>query len=144
MVCGFELTDVDWSNQDVNKIVEFFSKKFDVQDKEIARQCDELVQKDDVIARQGDTIAQLQDRIKQLEEEVAQTKSRRHGGKKPRKYNTRKYKDYPHQHAPRDRPDNSDSYKFHTIQQVADIAFCPTCGKQLADTANIQLTQMCQ
>lgn len=128
MVCGFELTDVDWSNQDVNKIVEFFSKKFDVQDREIARQGDMIAQKDD-------TIAQLQDRIKQLEEEVTQTKSRRYGGKKSRTYNTRKYKDYPHQHTPRNRPDNSDSYKFHMIQQVADIAFCPTCGKQLADTA---------
>ncbi len=101
--------------------MEFFSKKFDVQDREIA-------QKDD-------TIAQLQDRIKQLEEEVTQTKSRRYGGKKSRSYNIRKYKDYPHQHTPRNRPDNSDSHQFRTIQQVADIVFCPTCGKHLADTA---------
>ncbi|MXX21068.1 MAG: IS66 family transposase [Cenarchaeum sp. SB0661_bin_35] len=130
MICGFELTDVDWSNQDVNKIVEFFSKKFDVQDREIAQQGDMIAQKDDVIA-------QLQDRIKQLEKEVTQTKSRGHHSKKSRSYNTRKYKDYPHQRTPRDRPGNFDSHQFHTIQQVADIAFCPICGKQLADTANI-------
>lgn len=37
VVCRFELTDIDWPNQDVSRIVEFFSKKFDVQDKEIAR-----------------------------------------------------------------------------------------------------------
>ncbi|MXY60984.1 MAG: hypothetical protein F4Y82_02560 [Cenarchaeum sp. SB0665_bin_23] len=82
-----------------------------------------------MIAQKDDVIAQLQDRIKQLEKEVTQTKSRGHHSKKSRSYNTRKYKDYPHQRTPRDRPGNSDSHQFHTIQQVADIAFCPICGK---------------
>ena len=89
MVCGFELTDIDWSNQDVGRIMEFCNKKFDVQDKEIARQRDELVQKDDIIV-------QLQDRVKQLEEEALRGKSRGSGSKKPRQYNTRQYKNYPH------------------------------------------------
>ena len=52
MNCGFELTDIDWSNQDIN-VVEFFSKKFNAQDREIAMQGNALAQKDDIIVQKG-------------------------------------------------------------------------------------------
>lgn len=132
MVSEFEFADIDWSNQDINEVVDFFTKKFNIQEKEItrredqlARQEDQLAQKDDVIAQlqdmitqQADMITQQADRIKQLEGEVTQMKSRGRRSSGSRSYNMRQYKDYPHQPSKRSRPDNLDSCKFYTTQQV--------------------------
>ncbi|MYG32506.1 MAG: hypothetical protein F4202_00645 [Cenarchaeum sp. SB0677_bin_16] len=111
MINKFEFADIDWSNQDINEVVDFFTKKFNIQEKEITRREDQLAQKDDVIAQQAD-------RIKQLEGEVTQMKSRGRRSSGSRSYNMRQYKDYPHQPSKRSRPDNLDSCKFYTTQQV--------------------------
>ncbi|MXZ93479.1 MAG: hypothetical protein F4Z11_03125 [Cenarchaeum sp. SB0666_bin_15] len=111
MVSEFEFADIDWSNQDINEVVDFFTKKFNIQEKEITRLGDQLAQKYDVIAQQAD-------RIKQLEGEVTQMKSRGRRSSGSRSYNMRQYKDYPHQPSKRSRPDNLDSCKFYTTQQL--------------------------
>ncbi|MYG32626.1 MAG: hypothetical protein F4202_01280 [Cenarchaeum sp. SB0677_bin_16] len=136
MVSEFEFADIDWSNQDINEVVDFFTKKFNIQEKEITRREDQLAQKDDVIAQLQDMITQQADRIKQLEGEVTQMKSRGRRSSGSRSYNMRQYKDYPHQPSKRSRPDNLDSCKFYTTQQTVDIKFCPTCGERLADKAS--------
>ena len=37
MINKFEFADIDWSNQDINEVVDFFTKKFNIQEKEITR-----------------------------------------------------------------------------------------------------------
>ncbi|MYC79954.1 MAG: hypothetical protein F4W68_05620 [Cenarchaeum sp. SB0661_bin_35] len=111
MISEFEFADIDWSNQDINKVVDFFTKKFNIQEKEITRLEDQLAQKYDVIAQQAD-------RIKQLEGEIMQMKFRGRRSSGSRSYNMRQYKDYPHQPSKRSRPDNLDSCKFYTTQQL--------------------------
>ncbi len=57
MISGFEITDIDWNNPDVIKILEFFNKRFDAVEKENT---------------------QLKDKIKQLEDENLKLKTKRH------------------------------------------------------------------
>ncbi|MYB47554.1 MAG: hypothetical protein F4W68_00645 [Cenarchaeum sp. SB0661_bin_35] len=65
-----ESVDEDWSNLDINEVIEFFSKKFKMQERVTARQDGQLAQNDDVIAQQKDMIVRLKGRIKQLEGQI--------------------------------------------------------------------------
>lgn len=117
MIHGFEFRDVNLSSWDVSKLVEFFSKKFNVQ-KEITWQYDQTAHESDIET--------------QSEEESARTKPYGRRGKR----HQRRYKDYQHQDSLRVKTDNPDLDKFRTIRQTVDIKFCPTCSKPLADRHN--------
>ena len=64
---------------------------------------------------------------------TSQGKTRKRGGGSSRGYNVRKYKECPHQHTKKSKPNYTDLYKFPTVQKVVDLTFCPTCGSALSN-----------
>ena len=132
-----DLFDIDWSDKDVDYLVEVFGKKFSQMEAE----------KDAIIAQQEDKITQQEDKITQLEKEVARLSASLQAFESPqekngyndentRSYNTREFKGYPHESSvARPRPNPEAIFDYKVVKKRAVILFCPTCGEPLADTA---------
>ena len=133
-----DLFDVDWSDKDVNYIVDVFGKRF----AQMKAETDSVIaQKDEVIAQQADLIKQLKQEVARLSGSPraatpSEEESKGYNDENKRSYNTREFKGYPHEPSvTRPRPDPDTIPEFHTIKKCATIAFCPTCGDPLASTA---------
>lgn len=119
-----DFPDVDWADEDVGRLIEIFSEKFDVMAKK----------KDGIIDRQSEEIKQLKKENEQLKKEIKKLASKR--SRASRSYNARKFKDYPRPAASkRQRPEDVDYADMHTIRKTADLKRCPECGEPLSESA---------
>ncbi|MXX20519.1 MAG: hypothetical protein F4W68_03195 [Cenarchaeum sp. SB0661_bin_35] len=69
-----EFGDINWSNRGIDGIAELLNKKFNAQEREIARVDDLIAMQDNIISKQDELIGLLKERITELGD-AAQTKS---------------------------------------------------------------------
>ena len=128
MVPKSDFPDIDWANEDVSRIVEIFSEKFDVM----------MQKKDEVIDKLAEENKQIVEENKRLRQEIERLKST--GGRRSRKsrsYNAREFKGYPRpeNYSKRRRPaDAGSNAGAYTIQKTARLEYCPGCGGRLPES----------
>ena len=121
MVPKSDFPNIDWANEDVRRLVETFSEKFDAMTGEKNR-----------------VIDQQAEEIKQLKQEIASLKAAGRRSRRSRSYNARKFKDYPRpeDRSRRRRPEDigRDGACARTISAAADIKYCPVHGTPLSES----------
>lgn len=140
-----EIPGVDWSNSEIQRVVDVFGWKY-------AQKCREVTEKDMVVATLHATvaekdvaIAELKERIRQLESEKEQGQSKKPGKKDKnenrRSYNTREFKDYPkveRSSKPKEYVPYDTGYApllnaHDTVEMIADVTVCPIHGTPLSE-----------
>ena len=146
-----DLPDVDWSNPDVQRVLDMLGWKYEQKCKENAEMKRVIAEKDTRIAEQDTRIAELEALVEDLKgggagdaQEAGPARggdAGRSGRRNPRKYNAREYKDYPKvDGAPRTREylayDGGLDFSAvisKSVQRTADILVCPVHGTPLSE-----------
>ena len=114
-----DISKVDWSNPDVNKVFEHFSAQFEQSRKE-KKQLEEKVR-------------QLEEKVEQQAKEIMELKKKKHRSRKSRSYNVRKFKGYPRPENRRTAQKTGKTDMPVTRTMTADQRFCPHCGLELSE-----------
>lgn len=147
MTPPFEITDVDLSNPDIQRVLEVFGAKYEQKYKEVADLKKKNTAQAEKITAQAEEIAALNSRIQQLEEAMAKARPKGQGGgedKNQRSYNARKFKGHIRaakrsnsgEYVPYEGEDTTAAAGFRTVDRTADIKFCPVHGTPLSKTSN--------
>ena len=104
MIAASDFPDIDWANEDVGRLAEIFSERFDVMVQKKDEVIDRLVEENKQQAVENKRQAE---EIEQLKQEIERLKAA--GGRRTRRsrsYNAREFKDYPRpeEHSKRRRP----------------------------------------
>ena len=145
-----EIPEVDWSNSEIQRVVEVFGWKY-------AQKCKEITEKNMVIAtmhaaiaEKDTTIAEKDAIIEEKDAEIAELKKQLESKKEQeqsdktenrRSYNTREFKDYPKvkrsskpkKYVPYDTGHAPLLNAHEIVEVVADITVCPVHGTPLSE-----------
>ena len=136
MIAAPDFPDIDWANEDVGRLAEIFSERFDVMVQKKDEVIDRLVEEN---KQQADEIKRQADEIKELKQEIERLKAA--GGRRTRRsrsYNAREFKDYPRPegYSKRRRPPDTgiNESMTHTIQKTVTLTYCPECGGRMPES----------
>ena len=110
----------------VNKLFEAFSRRF----VQINHEVKDLKKENHKLVAEND---QPRSKIDEMEKTIEGLKKKKNRTKKPRSYNTREYKGYPHVKRQSTPPPYASTI-HHAAHKIIDHKFCPVCGEPLAES----------
>ena len=136
MTPTLDMTAIDWHNKDVSAVFEFFSVRLKESDKHVQELEEKLRQSEERNQQSEERIRQLEEENHTLQEELEKRKRK---PKADRSYNTREFKDYPHERTkqkPNQYGESSPATpdRHHTVDQK----YCPSCGNHLSEPTEVR------